>query len=251
MKKIGIVFFVYLNAKKNWRRIVRNQILDVKRSGIFQNSKFYIVVSNPFDISLELIHSFFKRYLNDPELSIFNENKFEYYGIHKLWEVANSGKHDYLVYFHTKGMSYKDSFLFSLLGVRSIRNKILTYCLFKKYKDTINFFDKQPSLNKIGFLLGQENGKCFTWYNFFWIRAVFVANYLEEPIETENRFYYETWNSLTKENVMESSNSAFSLYYRNNRLCSMAEATDILSNLRKLYKYTFPISELFMKLNYK
>lgn len=100
-------------------------------------------------------------------------------------------------------------------------------------------------------LLGQEYGKCFTWYNFFWIRAAFVANYLEEPIETENRFYYETWNSLTKENVLESSNSAFSLYYRNNRLCSMAEATDILSNLRKLYKYTFPFSELFMKLNYK
>lgn len=255
MKKIGIIYFVYLNVNKNWKSIIKKQLTDVKKSGIFDDSCFYVVVSNPYKVPHDLIHDFFYSIIQSPNISIFDENKFEFWGIHRLWEVAKTGKHDYLIYFHTKGMSYRSGPIMSALGARSIREILLTYFCFSNYKKKIDIFQNIPSVSKIAFLncRDEDGSRCFSWFNFFWIRSDFVSQQLEEPIENSDRYYYESWNGVTSKGDGRNGNtdSAFSLYYRDKKYCTSSQASDILSRLRKRYKYTFPFSRLLMNFLYK
>ena len=99
-KKIGIVYFAYINPDKKWRKLIFGQISDVRKSGILNDASLYVVVSNPFSVELQSIRDLFNSLdIEDITLEIHNENKFEYYGIHKLWELGIQSAHKYLVDF--------------------------------------------------------------------------------------------------------------------------------------------------------
>ena len=39
MKKIAIVYFVYINDKKNYQKLIKGQLSDIARSGVFNDAK--------------------------------------------------------------------------------------------------------------------------------------------------------------------------------------------------------------------
>ena len=45
MKKIAIVYFVYINEKKNYKKLIEGQLRDIARSGVFNDADLYIQVS--------------------------------------------------------------------------------------------------------------------------------------------------------------------------------------------------------------
>jgi hypothetical protein len=45
MKNINIVYFAWINEKKNWRNIIEGQFLDIVNSKILQYSKIFIEVT--------------------------------------------------------------------------------------------------------------------------------------------------------------------------------------------------------------
>ena len=94
-KRIGIVYYAYINYNKNWKKIIYSQLSDIKRSGVLKDASLYIEVSDTKDSSE--VKDFFNN-LNIPcqDVCFHNENAFEYFGIHKVWVLAVNKAHDYL-----------------------------------------------------------------------------------------------------------------------------------------------------------
>lgn len=258
-KRVAIVYFAYINPKKNWKAIISGQINDIKQSGILNDADLYIEVNNSSassdvkDFFESLSSSSLKQDLMNIEYH--QDNTFEYHGIHKVWELANTDSYEYLVYLHTKGMSYKKA-LFGLLNGRNLREKILTYYTFKDYKNTIDVFDNEKEVIRAGFMPKCDDSSsdvtgCIIWFNFYWIRASY-AKTLEEPVITDNRFYYEGWSSKNEgERGDAYKKLTYCLYTKDHSAFSIDEASDILKKLRKVYKYTWPVSALLRKLRLK
>lgn len=251
-KRIGIVYFAYINHKKNWKKIIHSQLADIKRSGVLDEASLYIEVSDTEDSSE--VKDFFKN-LDIPHehVEFHNENAYEYYGIHKVWELALNNSHELLVYLHTKGMSYRQKFSFmGLKSGRSPREIVLTYLTFKNYKNTLKLFDDNSKLMKIGAFPKREyepNDKkgCFMWFNFFWIRASYVRE-LSEPIKTDDRFYYEYWCTKNEGETGDAYNElTFSLYKNDHTGFSISEASDTLRDLNRLYRNLWPFSALYVR----
>lgn len=253
-KRIGIVYFAYINHKKNWKRIIYSQLSDMKRSGILNDASLYIEVSDSNDSS-EVKDFFNNLDIPHQNVSFHNENAFEYFGIHKLWELAVNKAHEYLVYFHTKGMSYKKRFTSGIYDGRSPREIVLTYLTFKNYKKNLKLFDEDNILMKIGAFPKKDydpkdESGCYIWFNFYWVRASYVTE-LEEPIRTSNRFYYESWLSKDEGEKGDAYKElTYSLYTQDHSAFGISEASDTLKKLNKFYKRLWPLSALYIRYKY-
>ena len=255
MNRIAIVYFAYINKDKNWKRIISSQLDDLKRSGILSEADLFIEVSDPNN--LKSVHHYFDNIKYNCKVSIHSKNNFEYYGLHKVWELSKSELgYDYVAYFHTKGMSYKKRFSLGLSSGRNPREIVLTYLTFRNYKNIINVFYNNKEIVKIGAFPKKDDDSsdksgCFIWFNFFWLRCSY-ARTLEEPKITSNRFYYENWSS---KDVGERGDAykrlTFSLYARSNQGYTIHEASNKLKNLNMLYKYLWPLSALYLRATYR
>lgn len=244
--RIAIVFFIYVNSKKDYKRLIKDQICDVVSSGVLDVADIFVEANISDDISCkQTLDLFFKSLkINFKNIHFTKENSFEYEGISKLYELSLSNEYDYLCYFHTKGMSYKKKGLFN----RSPREIVLTYLNFCNYKRIIKIFETNEEISKIapfpGFDVEGDIPNKWCWFNFFWIKSSFVSK-LEKPIKTSDRFYYEAWI-----NKQSPSNLCYSLYSK--QICGFTgpQASRILKKLSKLYKFCFPFSRFYIKLMY-
>ena len=82
-------------------------------------------------------------------------------------------------------------------------------------------FKKDLNIDKIGLY---PSDKGFIWFNFWWARGDYI-NKLEEPIISEDRYYYEVW--LNKFKKIECDNS-YSIIYDNNKCLSFDEVNDVI-----------------------
>lgn len=245
-KEIGIIYFAYINPNQHWKEIIRGQIKDIKLSKIMSNSSLYVVISNPCHVPL--VKEFFLS-LNIEISSIdeYFENKFEYYPLEKLWLLAKENFHNYFVYLHTKGMSYKKKFS---LVKRNLREIVLTHYLFKDYKITLSAFNNNKNLAIAGpfpaITFGENSlDRQFIWFNFMWLRASYVCK-VEEPKITDNRFYYESWSSETLNSDDNSKIQAYSTLKQDYCSFKESEATKALQFIKKIVKYTYPLSLLYL-----
>lgn len=249
-KRVGIVFFIYINSKKNYKKIIKAQLNDLILSGVLTVADLHLVINISDDVNckddLNLLFSTFN--ISITSILYTEENYFEYEGISKLYELALSNKYDYLSYFHTKGMSYKKHLFFK----RSPREIVLTYLNFYNYKNTIQLFDSNSDINKISPFpsLDDDSKKQgqWSWFNFYWIRACFVKS-IEKPQKTLDRFYYEGWTKHLM-NQQSSNNDNYSLYYKKIIGLKQEDVSVKLRNLAKLYKYLFPFSRLYLLVQY-
>ncbi|MFZ1386291.1 MAG: hypothetical protein WBP46_00780 [Thiolinea sp.] len=234
-KTTAIIYYVYINPAKNWQRLISDQLEDVKNTGVFAAADLYIVVSNPFkatdvDLFFEKIDVSYK------EIEFHRENKFEYWGMFFIWKlVHSSSQYQYIVYFHTKGMTHTES-------SRVKTEKLLTGSLFKDWKLFISLFKKNNKINKIGLFPAwkvNDQGEIvrggWIWYNFWWARADYIKALEQPKIDPKHRFYYEEWLSYPVPDTKNKLYDSYSIYSKTVSSYTNKEVLEITEKLIKTY----------------
>jgi hypothetical protein len=224
MKRINIVYFIWINPKKNYINIISGQLNDLKNSGILDESTLYIEICCEYenlckDIN-DMINNIIKDY--DTKITFYSENRYEYYGIKKLYDLALEEPDKYYLYFHSKGMFNYDN-----INERHLYEKSVTKGTICQYKKVLNIFDNNMNVSKIG--LFPSDTENFVWLNYFWSRGSYF-NTCESPIITNNRFYYETWSGLG-----EKTSLMYNLHEHNYKKYDLNEVRYILHNLQGQY----------------
>jgi hypothetical protein len=222
-----IVYFVWINAEKNWQTIVRGQLEDMHLSGIFKEARIHIVISceniNLIDPARKYISNALMVFeVLDYEIDFYNSNLFEYYGIKKLHDLSLKWPESIFLYIHAKGMSndYKN------IDSRHPYEIFLTKATVKEFKKIIELFNLDAEITVCGLFPSNLYKKKFIWFNFFWARGTYLVT-CETPKISSNRFYFETWI----ESGAGSEESVVNIYEMNKRKYSLTEAADILNNM--------------------
>ena len=123
-------------------------------------------------------------------VTMHTENNHEYFGVHRVWSLSQSALYprQYILYFHAKGISRQK---YTEKEPRNSTGKELFDTVIQPWKKVFTIFREQPHVDKVGYSFSAQG---FMWYNFWWIRTSF-AKQLEEPILTENRYYYEDYSA--------------------------------------------------------
>ena len=213
--EVYIVYFIYINPDKNWQVILEGQMNDLKDIKILQNNKLFVVISssdeNNTNEAKNIVNSILIDYNHNIEFTVEKENLYEYPGIKKVYDLALKHKDKLFIYFHSKGMVFYEE--------NKSRNEIeekLTKNTLKDWQKTISIFKNNSNIHKLG-LYPADKG--FVWFNFWWARGEYI-NRLEEPIITEDRYYYEIWLSKLKKVKCEDS---YSTIYNGNACLTFDE----------------------------
>jgi len=183
MKKIKIVYFIYLKPHK-WKKIFVEQFEDLKKSGLYAKSdEIYISAIDEFDELVEFKELLKNDYNKVNLKNVFTENVYEYGGFKTIKEIAEEDS--IILYFHSKGM-------FSETADNKIKElrKILHLKTIQNFNFYLENFEKNPQLD-LGGLFVNKNG--FVYYNFFWINGDFLMKYCSPPQISHDRFIWEIW----------------------------------------------------------
>ena len=227
MKNINIVYFAWINKKKNFKNIISGQLEELSNSGILDYANLYIEVCCEDNNLVNTLKDIFNVKLKNINfhLEIHEQNLFEYYGIKKMYELAVKEKDKYFLYFHSKGMFNYDN-----IDDRHIYEKTLTKGTIYQHKKVIKLFEENPNIMKIGLFPSNIHKKNFIWLNFYWARGSYLLT-CEPPIITDNRYYYETWSETGDLNM----GLNYNLYENNYKKYELHEVGDILNMLNGTY----------------
>ena len=184
--RVSVVYFAYLNVERDWRALVRLQLLDLVDIGLAEAAVVHVCLSVPAanasdwaaeelsNAGEELVRATLPSALVHRSLG----NRFEYPGIRLVWDLAqpwgsslepvrvdsepeSDGPTRHLVlYFHAKGMvnnAEPDV-------VRSGFNLNLTRVVVRPWRQLVQLFLTHPTLNKVG-VAASPTG--FIWHNFW------------------------------------------------------------------------------------
>ena len=93
--EFAIVYYIYINEKRDWKTIVKGQIDDLLFVGMKPKNMYICICSKKNYI--EEVSKFCESF--NPVVSWSQENNFEYPGIHKLWEIRK--KYKIIFYMHS------------------------------------------------------------------------------------------------------------------------------------------------------
>ena len=168
---INIVYYIWINPKRNWKVIIEGQLSDMKISKIFEVSKLYIVLSCADNTIMTETKNIINNSLKDIDNNLYeitttHENNYEYYGIKKLYDLACNDSDKLYIYLHSKGMFnwYNNN-----PNKRSEDEINLTRNIFNIWKETVNFLNENPIINKVG-LIPSPGG--WIWFNFFGLEGI-------------------------------------------------------------------------------
>ena len=180
-KTLHIVYFTWLPANQNPRKIIPAQMKDVIASGLFDrpNTKLYIVVSTELDAEYDwfINQDWVKKY--KPEMVRSRKNQHEFAPTRFLWELGCKHTDDLFLYFHSKGARYGRG--------RIGMEVILTREIVVNWRLMLNLVAAHPS--SLTFGLG---GPGWQWMNFFFARGSLFLT-VPKPVPVENRYWYEDW----------------------------------------------------------
>jgi hypothetical protein len=186
--KIKIVYFSYLLPNK-WESIVLEQLESLYNvTTLYENADIYMSVIDTTmnQTELQKLQNILMNKYNKIKLvNIFSENVYEYPGIKTVYELSSMNEDEYILYFHSKGMSSNQ---------HSTRHILFEYTI-KNYKIILEEMEKNKDIDTSS-IIPCING--FGYYNFFWARSSFVAKYCSKPESTEEyikheRFTWEMW----------------------------------------------------------
>jgi len=189
-KPIFIVYFAFLNNEKNWRKMIKGQIEDVCKTGIFGSSLFHpILYGNPADIKecKELLEQIIGRSI---EVTEVYENLYEFPAIIKIQELSLKNPDKIFIYFHSKGMVFNNPDG----RERTQLEYKLTNNTFVDWETTLRVFNKFPKIQKAALFLSKSG---FGWYNFWWARGSYLNSCIPikipEYLEEKDRYTCESW----------------------------------------------------------
>ncbi len=237
-KRVIIVYGVYINPNADWRKLIRLQLDELRRSGVLSVADLHVIVSNPF--GAEGVSTFFDTVpVLIKYVEFHDENKFEYPAISHIWNLANRQTDcKYIAYFHTKGMSYARR-------RRNKEEKMLTHFTFSKWRRVLDIFDTRPDIHKIGLFPGSaEDKRGWIWFNFWWVRSSFVRT-LAKPEDTRERYYYEKWLAASDEDGIK--NHCYCILSDSDVLFAPQEALNIVRLLvwKMRYRHLYKLRNIF------
>lgn len=187
--QIIIVYYVFINPKRDWKKIIKGQINDLLVSGLLSKSKLHIHITNIYESELtdECIR-FINKLINGKstytEFKFNTENQFEYPGFKWLYSLAQENPGSAMLYLHTKGMVYHH------LNERDMCEKTILRYTIDDYENVINTFKNNKIISKIGVYPSMEG---WIWFNIFWIKSDYLINCNPPEYVPDNRYYYESY----------------------------------------------------------
>jgi len=186
--KIKIVYFAYLIPGK-WESIIEEQLSSLySMTSLCDISTIFmsIIDDTPGQQELKKLRSLLSEKYNKIYLmNIFLENVFEYPGIKTVYELSTDNEHEYILYFHSKGM---------MSNQHRVRQLLFDYNI-KTYEKIIDVMEKNLEIDVSSAIIGL-NG--FGYYNFWWARSSYIKKYCSKPQLTQTylrygRFTWEMW----------------------------------------------------------
>jgi hypothetical protein len=227
MKRVNIIYFCWINIKKNYKNIILGQLDDIINTGILTIANLFIEVcceETHLIIDLKcLIDEKLKEYYY--EINFHTENRYEYYGIKKMYDLAVLNPNNYFLYFHSKGMFNYDN-----INERHIHEKSLTKGTLKNYEKIIELFDNNSNIMKAALFPAYHHKNNFCWLNFYWSKGLYLIT-CDNPIITNDRFYYERWS----ESGDNSMGDVYNLYENSYKKYTLGEVSYILNMLNGIF----------------
>lgn len=185
-KNIHIVYFCFVNPDKPFVQLICQDLMDLQHSGLLKEANLHIEMYDPNDKSEQLIAEIKKNITtNISSINAHRENKWEYYGIAKLYQVAKENPDDISLYYHSKNMSHPGY----IQRAREF-NKLYKRTIYD-WNYVLDLFATRPEINKVG-LYPSTAG--WVWFNFWWVRNSYVVEECPEPIvNMQHRHYYESY----------------------------------------------------------
>lgn len=183
LRRIKLVYGVYVNPSSNWRSIIAGQLYDLKRFGLLDEADLHVVITNPNRVRGvgDLIGD-----ICDDVASITSHhiNRYEYWAIDKIWRLAQENPTSTIAYLHTKGMSYN-------IVERLKLERIVTEKTFRRWRMVEQLLGKS-GVEKAG-LFPSPHG--WIWYNFWFATGKYLSRCEapEFPSDERSRYYYESW----------------------------------------------------------
>jgi hypothetical protein len=234
MSKINIVYFIWINLKKNYECIILGQLNDIINSNILSEAKLYIEICCEYEDITPIIKEKIDNTLQsfDYEMTFHTINIFEYYGIKKMYDLALKEPNKYYLYLHSKGMFNYDN-----TNTRHNFETTLTKGTVYQYKKVIELFETNSNISKIGLFPAIKHDGRYIWLNFYWSKGTYL-NTCEDPIQTTYRYYYETWSGSGEKDSL-----IYNLHENNYKKYELHEVAGILINLNGNYYLTDDNSE--------
>jgi FkbM family methyltransferase len=186
--KILIIYYIFINPKRDWKKIIKGQLNDLLVSGLLSKSKLHIHITNVYeqDLTNDCI-AFVTKLIGgtcSTEFRTNTENQFEYPGFKWMYSLAQENPGSAMLYVHTKGMVYHHT------NERDMCEKTILRYTIDQYENVINIFSNNKIISKIGVYPSMEG---WIWFNIFWIRSDYLINCNEPELRVDNRYYYESY----------------------------------------------------------
>ena len=203
MKNIIIVYYIFINPKRDWKKIIKGQIGDLSISGLLSKSKVFIHITDTSGEHIPECTLFITKLINQ-EVNFRSNiiNQFEYPGFKWMYELAQEYPNSALLYIHTKGMVYHHQ------NERDTCEKTILRYTIDNWENTINVFENDPLISKAGVYPSAEG---WIWFNIFWIRSDYLINCNPPDYTPDNRYYYESYIGREAPKVNNSCNDCYSL----------------------------------------
>jgi hypothetical protein len=185
---IKIVYFAYLVPEK-WEQIVSEQLMQLYNiSELYSMSTIFMSVidDTPNQLELKKLQLLLSdKYSKILLVNAFLENVYEYPGIKTVYQISTNNDHEYILYFHSKGI---------MSNAHRERQILFDYNI-KPYETIINEMEKNLEID-ITSAIPCTNG--YGYYNFWWARSSYINKYCSKPEPSKiylkhDRFTWEMW----------------------------------------------------------
>jgi hypothetical protein len=206
---IKIVYFTYLVPNK-WEPIVLEQLEALHNvTSLYEKASIYISVIDDSESQTEfnkLRHIISSKYNKIQFINAFTTNVYEYPGLKSVYELSTDNDSEYILYFHSKGMTSNQHAERNVLFKYTIQN-------YEKYLDEMENNKEIDTASLIPCVKG------FGYYNFFWARSSYIHKYCSKPeyspsyIQHE-RYTWEIWigNNYSRKSFIKT----YSPYFKYN-----------------------------------
>lgn len=188
------VYFINCLLNDKYLELLFTQLDDLQNVGlmsIFSEIHIEAIIQDEHDIR-DFKSNVKKRYRQEYDeglivINIHKENTHEYFGINKVWNIAKQKQNSLILYFHSKGITRLGNA--NNLFVRDRIEKEIFDITIRNYRYILFWLTCLPDIVKCGH---SPNEGGFIWHNFWWVKSEYLRN-IEQPIVSENRYYYEEW----------------------------------------------------------
>lgn len=185
---IKIVYFTYLVPNK-WEPIVLEQLDALYNvTSLYEKASIYISVIDDSESQIEfnkLRNIIESKYNKIQFINVFTTNVYEYPGLKSVYELSSDNDSEYILYFHSKGITSNENDERKILFKYTIQN-------YETYLDKMEKSKEIDTASLIPCLKG------FGYYNFFWARSSYIHKYCSKPEYSPSyikhqRYTWEMW----------------------------------------------------------